>query len=216
MNESQGERESCPDSSLSELRQFHSQPACLWLSSTELRKEQISPGSDPVYFIHWKDLFVRTTRSQPTQHYTYLESPACYITLRERIPLAGSGMVGTNPFYGGQCRGKASFGLTLVTEAVRCEAISRHIQANTNCSQHIVVKTWSATTVSSVLLYLGQNIGIYVDFYNQQQSYLRIQLWATTLWNSAVSPQDTPNFTLGMNAPLSDISYNRAVEVGLW
>ena len=38
-------------------------------------------------------------------------------------------------------------------------------------------------------------------FYNQQQSNLRVYLWATTLWNTAVSPLDTPNFTSGMYTP---------------
>ena len=46
----------------SEWRQFHSRPAWSWLSSTELRKEHISPWSDPVHLVHWKDQFVRTTR----------------------------------------------------------------------------------------------------------------------------------------------------------
>ena len=35
------------------------------------------------------------------------------------------------------------------------------------------------------------------------------------LRNTAVSLLDTPNFTLGMDAPLSDISNHRAEEVGL-
>ena len=45
-------------------------------------------------------------------------------------------------FYEGQCRGKASFVLTLVTEAVWCEAISTHTytQAIMNRSRHAVVK----------------------------------------------------------------------------
>ena len=42
MNESQRKRELRPQSSLCESQQFHSLPACSWLSSTELRKEQIS------------------------------------------------------------------------------------------------------------------------------------------------------------------------------
>ena len=37
------------------------------------------------------------------------------------------------------CRGKASFALTLVTEAIRCEVVSTHIQASTNHSQHTVI-----------------------------------------------------------------------------
>ena len=37
-----------------------------------------------------------------------------------------------------------------------------------------------------------------------------------TLRNTAILPLDTPNFTLGMNAPLSDISYHHAEEAGLW
>ena len=42
----------------------------------------------------------------------------------------GSGAVGPVwlglIFYKDQCRGKASFVLALVTEAVRCEVVSRH------------------------------------------------------------------------------------------
>ena len=43
-------------------------------------------------------------------------------------------------FYEGQCRGKASFVLTFVTEAFWCEVVSTHIQANTNRSLHVVIK----------------------------------------------------------------------------
>ena len=48
--------------------QFHSRPACSQLSSTELRKEQISSWSDSAQFVHSKNLFVRTTHLWPTQH----------------------------------------------------------------------------------------------------------------------------------------------------
>ena len=57
VNESQRER----DSQFS--RQFHSRLACSRLSSTELRKEQISSWRNFVHFVHSKDLFVWTTRS---------------------------------------------------------------------------------------------------------------------------------------------------------
>ena len=43
-------------------------------------------------------------------------------------------------------------------------------QANTNLSWHVVLKKLNATTVSSVVLYLGQKIG--TDVENQQQSDL--------------------------------------------
>ena len=48
------------------------------------------------------------------------------------------GPVWFGPFK--KCQGKASFVLTLVTEAVRCDVISTHKQTNTTCSQHVVVK----------------------------------------------------------------------------
>ena len=59
-----------------------------------------------------------------------------------QVQFAGSGMGGTD-FYEGLCRGKAGFVLALITEAVQCEVVSTHIQANTNRSGH---------TVSSVVL----------------------------------------------------------------
>ena len=68
MNESQRECESRPHSSLCVSRQSHSQPPCLRLSSTELRKERISTWSDSVHFVHSKDLFLQT-HTWPTQHY---------------------------------------------------------------------------------------------------------------------------------------------------
>ena len=95
-------------------------------------------------------------------------------------------------FYKGQCRGKASFVLTLITEAVWCEVVSTHTQANMNRSWHVVLK------------------------YETQPLSLLLFFRVTTEWNTAVSPLDTLNFTLGMNAPLSDISYHCAEEVGLW
>ena len=49
-------------------------------------------------------------------------------------------MGGTDPFNKGQCRGKASFVLTLITEAVPCEVVSSHKQTYTNCSWYGVVK----------------------------------------------------------------------------
>ena len=107
-------------------------------------------------------------------------------------------------------------GLTLVTEAVRCEVVSIHTQNYTNRSRHVVVKKWNTTTVSSVVLQLGQNIGTDVNFYSQQQSNLCVWLWVTTLRNTAILQLDTLNFTSGMNASLSDISYNRAEEVSLY
>ena len=87
MNESQRKRESRPDSSLSESRQFHSRPACSRLSSTELRKERISPWSDPVHFVRWKDLFVQTTRSRPTQHYSAAGTTCNYQKKKKRVEL---------------------------------------------------------------------------------------------------------------------------------
>ena len=68
--------------------------------------------------------------------------------------------------YEGQCRGKASFILTLVTEAVRCEVVSTDKQTYTNHSWHIV-----ETQLLSLLLF---HIGTYVDFYNEQQGNLRV------------------------------------------
>ena len=59
-------------------------------------------------------------------------------------------------------------------------------------------------------------VGTYVDFYNQQQSNLRVQLWATTLRNTAILQLETANFTSGINAPLSYISYYHAKEASLW
>ena len=52
--------------------------------------------------------------------------------------------------------------------------------------------------------------------YNQQPSNLRVLLWATTLRNTACLPLDTPNFTSGMDAPLSNISYHHAEEASPW
>ena len=45
---------------------------------------------------------------------------------------------------------------------------------------------------------------------------LRVSLWTMTLRNTAILPLYTQNFTTGMNAPLSDISYHRAEEAGPW
>ena len=67
--------------------------------------------------------------------------------------VAGSGMVGT--VYDGHCRGKVSFVLTLVTEAVRCEVVSTHIQVNTNRSRHIVTKY--ETQPPSLLLFCSRD-----------------------------------------------------------
>ena len=69
MNESQCECELRPHSSLCESWQSHFRLACLRLSSTELRKEQMSSWRDSVHFLHSKDLFVQTTHTRPTQHY---------------------------------------------------------------------------------------------------------------------------------------------------
>ena len=57
-------------------------------------------------------------------------------------------------FYEGQCRGKASFVLTLLTEAVQCEVVSTHKQSYTNHSQHIVVddRCWIWTAYRSLIL----------------------------------------------------------------
>ena len=49
---------------------------------------------------------------------------------------AGSSMVGTDPLRRSVSR--QSFVLTLVTEAVGCEVVSTHIQANAKCSWHIL------------------------------------------------------------------------------
>ena len=46
------------------------------MSSTELRKERISSWSDSVHFVHSKDVFVWTTRSRQTQHYSWAHT--CY------------------------------------------------------------------------------------------------------------------------------------------
>ena len=61
-------------------------------------------------------------------------------------------------------------------------------------------KTRNATTVSCVVLKLGQNIGTDVDSHNQQQSNLRLAL-SETLQNTAILALGTPNFTPGMNVP---------------
>ena len=88
-------------------------------------------------------------------------------------------MVGTDPFT----RVSVSYWPTLLKQSdVRWLA-----QTNTNRSQHVVKNETQPLSLSDV------------DFYNQQQSCLPVYLWVTTLWNSAVSPQDTPN-TSGMNA----------------
>ena len=63
---------------------------------------------------------------------------------------------------------------------------SADIQANMNRSQHVVIKKWNTTTISSAVLQLGENVGTYVDCHNQQQSNLRNQHWSTTLQNTAI------------------------------
>ena len=55
------------------------------------------------------------------------------------------------------------------TEAVRCEVVSTHIQANTNRSRHVVLK--NETKPRSLLLFCSWGrIYTYVDLYYQQQS----------------------------------------------
>ena len=49
-------------------------------------------------------------------------------------------------------------------------------------------------------------------FYKQQQSYLRVLLWATTLWNTAGQTE----LHLGDERLLSDISCHRSEEACLW
>ena len=90
--------------------------------------------------------------------------------------VAGSRMVWDWSHYEGQCRGKASLVLTIITEAVRCEVISTHIQANRKHSWHVVGP--GPTDTLSI-----------------RKAGLR--------WSGS---SDTPNFTSGMDAPPSRIS----------
>lgn len=51
-------------------QQFPCRPARSLLSSTtELRKERISWGSDSIQYVHSNESFIRTNRSRTTQHY---------------------------------------------------------------------------------------------------------------------------------------------------
>ena len=66
--------------------------------------------------------------------------------------VAASGMVETDPFMRVSVEAKPALQLlTLVTEAVQCEVVSTHIQANTNRSRHVVIK--NETQPLSLLLF---------------------------------------------------------------
>ena len=79
-------------------------------------------GSDPMQFAYQPGIGVDDTIIfLLDRSLSPLEKPGSTV----RMQLLGPVWLGLI-LYEGQCRGKASFVLTLVTEAVRCEAISTH------------------------------------------------------------------------------------------
>ena len=98
------------------------------------------------------------------------------------------------PFYEGQCRGKASFVLTLITIASILPLKMKH--------NHCLLS-------SSVVGTEYRHLCWFIQPTTEQFLYLSLR-------DTAILPLNTPNFTSGMDAPFSDISYHGAKEACLW